>query len=44
LLLIILAIFVIILFLMPFFIYIYFVIAFISTVDTIYPLRKENVL
>jgi len=44
LLLIILAIFVIILFLMPFFIYIYFVIAFISTVDTIYLLRKENVL
>ncbi len=38
----ILAIFVIILFLIPYFIYIYFAIALLSAIDTIYPIRKEK--
>lgn len=41
-LLTIMALFLIVLILIPFVIYIYFVIAFISAIDTIYPLRKEN--
>lgn len=40
--LIISAIFLIIMVLIPFITYIYFIIAFLSAVDTIYPLRKEN--
>jgi len=41
-LLTIMALFLIVLMLIPFIIYIYFIIAFISVIDTIYPLRKEN--
>ncbi len=43
-LLVIMTMFVIVLILLPFLIYIYFAIAFLSVIDTIYPLRKERII